>query len=107
MEDKQLPSLKRPGSTQQRQGSCCSIQLPALSTLASVAVGSAGDGNGSGNKGDGGGNGGANGDGSNGNGNMTARIDTPVNRMPSPPRYVLLKLSVRGKEGVAGRRLLT
>jgi hypothetical protein len=80
-EDKQLPSIghdrSRPSSsstvasyTQQQHGSHSAIQLPALSTLASVASNSPP----------------AHSTSNDGNSNL--RRDTPEQRMPSPPRYV-------------------
>jgi hypothetical protein len=56
--------------TQQRHGSHASIQLPALSTLASVASNSP-----AAHK-------------TNNDSNVNLRRDSPEQRMPSPPRYV-------------------
>lgn len=85
VEDKQLPSIghdiSRPSSsstvasyTQQRHGSHHSIQLPALSTLASVASNSPAAHNNSNDS------------------NSNTRRDTPERKMPSPPRYVVVVL---------------
>jgi hypothetical protein len=89
IEDKQLPSIghdiSRPSSsstvasyTQQRHGSHASIQLPALSTLASVASNSPTAHNSN-------------------DSNVNMRRDTPEQKMPSPPRYVLNTCFVVGE----------
>jgi hypothetical protein len=99
IEDKQLPSIghdrSRPSSsstvasyTQQRHGSHSSIQLPALSTLASVASNSP-----------------AAHQTSNDN-NVNMRRDSPEQKMPSPSRYVGHLIRAWATEATRESRLL-